>query len=108
VFTAAVERRTAGQPVWAIGVDFDQAAGAQPDVAAVILTSAVRPFDGVVYWAAEQYAAGNLTGGEVDLGIAEGAVSYTTTGGFLDAILTDLEDLAAGIADGSIVVPEQP
>lgn len=107
VFAAAAERRAAGDPVWAIGADFDQAAGADPEIAAVILTSAIRTFDGIVYWAVEQFAAGTLTGGEVDLGIAEGAVSYATTGGFLGAIVADLENLAAAVADGSIVVPEQ-
>jgi basic membrane protein A len=108
VFAAALEARSGGGTAWAIGVDFDQAAGAEADVAAVILTSAFRTLDGVVFWAAEQYAAGNLAGGEADLGIAEGAVGLATTGGFLEAILADLESYADLIADGTIVVPEQP
>lgn len=108
VFSAALEERAQGNQVWAIGVDFDQAAGADPDTAAVILTSAVRDLAGPVAWAAEQYAAGTLSGREVELGLAEGAVRYTLTGGHLDGIVDQLDVFAAGIIDGTIVVPEQP
>ncbi len=109
VFAAATERRAAGDEVWAIGVDNDQAADADADIAAVILTSAVRTPDGVVYWIAQQAAFETLELGRVaDLGLAEGAVAYATTGGFVDGILADLDEAAAGIIAGTTRVPEEP
>jgi len=108
VFTAAVETRAVGTNVWAIGVDTDQAASADADIAPVILTSAVFDYEAAVLWAAAEFAADRLIGGEVGLGVAAGVVGYTTTGGWVDAIADDLETFAAGIADGSIVVPHQP
>lgn len=108
VFRAAAAARAAGAEVWAIGVDFDQAAAAPADIAPVILTSAVPNYEAVVWWAVEDFVAGRLVGGERDIGVAEGVVGYTTTGGWLAPIAGELDAFAAGIADGSIVVPQAP
>jgi basic membrane protein A len=109
IFAEAVQRRAGGDRVWAIGVDYDQAAGADADTAAVILTSAVRHLDAAIYWAIEHAVAGTLPlWEEVRLGFAEGAVGYATTGGHLEGIMPDLEALVAGIIDGSVTVPVQP
>ncbi len=108
VFAAAVGTRAAGTNVWAIGVDCDEAAGAEAEIARVILTSAVYNHEAAVVWAASEFVAHRLIGGEVSIGVAQGAVGCTTTGGWLDPIAAELETFAAAIADGSIAVPHEP
>jgi basic membrane protein A len=93
---------------WAIGVDVDEyeeyGAAYQPH----ILTSMLKRYDTATYLSIERFLAGNLQGGYPELGLAEHAVGYATSGGYLDAITARLDELAQAIVGGDIVVPEAP
>lgn len=90
---------------YVIGVDIDQAQELEPDSpekAAHILTSVVKQYDGAVFWAIDQYAAGTLEfGREYYLGIAENAVGivknsyYNQLDPEIIAKLTDIEEKIA-------------
>jgi basic membrane protein A len=52
--------------------------------------------------------AGNPTAGVKVWGFAEGGVGYTTTGGYIDDLTGKIDEFAAKIASGEVVVPTDP
>jgi basic membrane protein A len=109
LFQAAVELSTDESFLWAIGVDSDQYnTVGDPALQEHILTSMLKRVDVAVGKAILDFLEGNFTPGAVRLGLAEEGVGYATTGGFIDDISAQLDDYAAQIIDGTIVVPTEP
>jgi basic membrane lipoprotein Med (substrate-binding protein (PBP1-ABC) superfamily)/DNA-binding SARP family transcriptional activator/Tol biopolymer transport system component len=111
VIEAATELSTAARPLWAIGVDSDQYYDISTDQREHLLTSMYKRIEAGIRAVVDAHEAGTLpaSGGAFVVGVAEGAVGYTDTGGYLDdATLAKLEDLRARIIDGTIVVDPVP
>jgi basic membrane protein A len=116
LFRAAAELSTDDTFLWAIGVDSDQyesvlgvaeegeGATLQPH----ILTSMLKRVDVHVGKAITDFLEGNFTPGAVRLGLGEDGVGYSTSGGFIDDIVPQLDEFKAQIIDGTIVVPTEP
>jgi basic membrane lipoprotein Med (substrate-binding protein (PBP1-ABC) superfamily)/DNA-binding SARP family transcriptional activator/tRNA A-37 threonylcarbamoyl transferase component Bud32 len=118
VFQAAAEIRD--RHVWAIGVDVDQ----YQEFAAVdpkdsppelhiaawpshVLTSMVKRVDVAVYEVLRDHSRGTFTSGVRRLGLAEGGVDIAYSGGFIDDIRPQIEDLRSQIIAGDIAVPSR-
>ncbi|HET7847396.1 MAG TPA: BMP family ABC transporter substrate-binding protein [Acidimicrobiia bacterium] len=109
LFQAADELSTDESFLWAIGVDSDQYnTVGDPALQEHILTSMLKRVDVAVGKAILDFLEGNFTPGPVRLGLAEEGVGYATSGGFVDDIAADLDEYAAQIIDGTIVVPTEP
>jgi basic membrane protein A len=93
---------------WAIGVDSDQYLTATPEQQAHILTSMLKRVDVAVYETAKAATEGTLTGGFVTYDLTTDGVSYSTSGGYLDDFVAELDDLKQQIIDGTITVPTAP
>jgi basic membrane lipoprotein Med (substrate-binding protein (PBP1-ABC) superfamily)/DNA-binding SARP family transcriptional activator/class 3 adenylate cyclase len=119
VFQAAAEIR--GRHVWAIGVDVDQ----YQEVAAMdpkdappelhieawpshMLTSMVKRVDVAVYEVLRDYSRGIFTSGVREFGLAQGGVDIAYSGGFIDDIRPQIEDLRAKIIARVVFVPSKP
>ena len=105
LFEAATE---AGDGKWAIGVDSDQYLTAAPDQQKHILTSMLKRVDVAVYGAIEEFTKGDTKGGVKVFDLAKDGVGYSTSGGYVDDIKSQLEDLKQQIIDGTITVPTAP
>ncbi|MGZ8620626.1 MAG: BMP family lipoprotein, partial [Actinomycetota bacterium] len=106
LFEAAKEYSdTSGTHVWAIGVDSDQYQTAPADLQPYILTSMLKRVDVAVYQSIKSQVEDAFEGGYHTFDLAVDGVGYATSGGFLDDIASQLEDLKAQIIDGTIVVP---
>ncbi|MDA3017936.1 MAG: BMP family ABC transporter substrate-binding protein [Actinomycetota bacterium] len=94
---------------WSVGVDADEATyPAHADYVTTILTSMLKRVDvGVAAFVADALA-GVDTAGVKTWGFAEGGVGYTTTGGYIDDLTSQIEEYAAKIASGDVVVPTDP
>lgn len=109
LFLAAKEYSEAtGSKVWAIGVDQDQYVTAAEEVREYILTSMVKRVDVAVFNTIEAHVNGEFTAGTVLVDLSVGGVGYSTSGGFIDDIVDQLEDFKQQIIDGAIVVPTTP
>ena len=111
VFVAAKEHSEAHNThVWAIGSDSDQhTTVGNASLQQYILTSMVKKIDVVVYDTIKRQHAGTDVGGTTTTyGVKSGGVDYSTSGGFVDGIKAQLEELKHKIADGSITVPDTP
>jgi basic membrane protein A and related proteins len=97
-----------GGQVWAIGVDSDQYLTAPEDVRDYILTSMLKRVDVAVYNTIEAQVNDGFEGGYQEFGLADDGVGYSTSGGFVDDIVDELEDYRQQIIDGEIEVPERP
>jgi basic membrane protein A and related proteins len=103
VFTAAKEANK-----MAIGVDSDQAKTASPDVQDVIITSMIKRVDVAVYEFLTREVEDTFEAGEQVFDLAAGGVDYSTTGGKVDDIKDQLDELKQRIIDGDITVPTSP
>ena len=103
VFTAAKEANK-----MAIGVDSDQALTAAPDVRDVIITSMIKKLDVAVYEFLKREVDDTFEGGALEFDLAQGGVDYSTTGGKVDDIKDQLDELKQKIIDGEIEVPTAP
>ncbi|MEN3273683.1 MAG: basic rane protein [Actinomycetota bacterium] len=111
VFVAAKEHSEAHDAhVWAIGSDSDQyTTVGNASLQQYILTSMVKKIDVVVYDTIKRQHGGTDVGGTTtQFGVKSGGVDYSTSGGFVDGIKPQLEELKHKIADGSITVPDTP
>jgi basic membrane protein A and related proteins len=109
LFEAAMDVSEAGGgQVWAIGVDSDQYLTAPEDVRDYILTSMLKRVDVAVYNTIEAQVNDGFEGGYQEFGLADDGVGYSTSGGFVDDIVDELEDYRQQIIDGEIEVPERP
>jgi basic membrane protein A len=109
VFEAAKEASDAsGEQMWAIGVDSDQYLSAPDDLKPYILTSMLKRVDVAVFETIEAQVNGNFEGGYQTFDLARDGVGYSTSGGFVDDISDQLEELKQMIIDGEIEVPTAP
>ena len=110
VFAAArAESEALGRQVWVIGMDSDQYLDVQPLEQPYVLTSMIKKFDVGVYELVRMLHDGALRPGAVELGLAEKAVGYSTTGGHLSMeTIAALERYRQAIVAGTRVVPRAP
>lgn len=108
LFQAAAETSEGGDKVWAIGVDSDQYNTAGEDVQEFILTSMLKRVDVAVYEVIAADIAGDITSGPTVYDLSVDGVGYSTTGGYVDDYVDELEDLKAKIVSGEIAVPTEP
>ena len=99
--------REAGEPgdVWAIGVDSDQYELVGEDLQPYLLTSMLKKVDVAVFETISETAGAGFSGGVKVFDAASGGVGYSTSGGFIDDIVDQLDAFAEQIASGEIEVP---
>jgi basic membrane protein A and related proteins len=102
--------KDAGAPgnVWAIGVDSDQYNLVSADVQPYILTSMLKKVDVAVFETIKAFVETGSASGIRSFDLATGGVGYSTSGGFIDDIVADIDGYAARIISGEIVVPSAP
>jgi basic membrane protein A len=105
---AATEATAAGTQKWAIGVDSDQYLLATPEQQKVILTSMLKRVDEAVFQTIAQVQAGDTAGGIKNFDLSADGVGYSTSGGYLDDVVPQLEAYKQQIVDGEITVPTEP
>lgn len=103
VFEAAAESDNL-----AIGVDSDQYNTADPSVQDVILTSMLKNVNVAVYEYLSDVEAGDVPSGVTTYDLAVDGVGYSTSGGFVDDIVDQLDEFKQQIIDGEITVPTAP
>jgi basic membrane lipoprotein Med (substrate-binding protein (PBP1-ABC) superfamily)/DNA-binding SARP family transcriptional activator len=109
VFAAARAQSTPERHLWAIGADSDQYLDVDPLVRQHVLTSMIKKFDVAAYELVRMLVEGELRPGVRQLGLADNAVGYSTTGGHLSAEkIAELERYRKEIIVGSRVVPSAP
>lgn len=109
LFEAAKEYSEANSQVWAIGVDADQYNVVDETLKPYILTSMQKKVEVAVYDTISRVNDGDDVGGQVTVyDLKAGGVDYATSGGFVDDIAAQLDELKAQIIDGTITVPETP
>lgn len=106
-FEAAKEAGAPGE-VWAIGVDSDQYNLVSADLQPYILTSMLKKVDVAVYETAKAYAEGSFAAGTQVFDLARDGVGYSTTGGFVDDIASEIDGYKEQIISGEIEVPTAP
>jgi basic membrane protein A and related proteins len=90
----------------AIGVDSDQYETAPENLRDVIMTSMLKKVDVAVYEYIKSFEEGEPQTGEVAFGLEDGGVDYSTSGGQVDDISDELDELKQQIIDGEIEVPD--
>ncbi len=104
----AKARKTEGDDVYIIGVDVDQYEhGLMDDGSSVILTSAMKRVDNVVYSLIKDYAEGNIKGGEVVVfDVKAGGVGLPENNPNLSAdAITKIEEATKNLEESNINVP---
>ncbi len=115
VFEAAVQRSTAGRHLWAIGVDSDQYETVASLPGAVhyedwqdhILTSVVKRLDRGIHGALQSLVEGRPPE-TIRLGLADGGVDLSYSGGHIDDLRPRIEKIRQDIVAGRVVVPCWP
>ncbi len=92
--------------VWTIGSDVDWFVTVAEDQQPFVLTSTMKNFGTAYRLVIDAAADGTLTPGPTRLGIAQGGVDFSISGGYLDAILDELLSVGQGVAEGSIFAPD--
>ena len=109
MFQAAKEYSgSSGTHVWGIGVDSDQyetLGASSPGLQPYVLTSMLKRVDVAVYETIKAQVEGTFGGGYLIFDLSRDGVGYSTSGGFIDDIVPQLEDLKQQIIDGEITVP---
>ena len=93
---------------WAIGVDSDQYQTASPGLKDVILTSMIKKVDVAVYDFLKSYVDKKPLTGPQTYDLEANGVGYSTSGGFIDDIVPELEKYKKQIISGQIEVPSTP
>jgi len=94
---------------WAIGVDSDQYLTAgSADAQAHILTSMVKRVDVAVFETMKAACEGDTEGGIKVFDLSNDGVGYATSGGYVDDIAAQLDEIKAKIVAGEIEVPTAP
>ena len=94
---------------WAIGVDSDQyLTSGDPKAQAVILTSMIKRVDVAVFETIKASVNGDKSGGIKMFDLSNDGVGYSTSGGYLDDVVDQLEEIKAKIVAGEIEVPSMP
>jgi basic membrane protein A len=94
--------------VWAIGTDSDQYLSAPTEQQPYILTSNLKRVDVAVVRHHQGLRQRQLPGGIQTFDLKATASGYATSGGFVDDIRAQLDDLADQIKSGAIEVPTTP
>jgi len=100
-----------GTKVWGIGVDSDQyqtIGAVDPDLQEFVLTSMLKRVDVAVFEVLQAQQAGTFEAGNTVYDLSVDGVGYSTSGGFVDDIVPQLEEFKAQIVSGDIVVPTDP
>ena len=105
VFDAAVD---AGEGNWAIGVDSDQYLTASADQKEHILTSMLKRVDTSVFDTIKAVDDGEPLVSYQVYDLKSDGISYSTSGGFIDDITSDIDGYAEQIESGEIKVPTTP
>lgn len=109
LFEAAKETSdTSGSHVWAIGVDSDQINQVSDELKPYILTSMLKRVDVSVYNTIEAFVESGMQSGVTVFDLSVDGVGYSTTGGFVDDIVDQLEALKASIIGGDLEIPTVP
>jgi basic membrane protein A len=110
LFQAAQEvSESTGSQVWGIGVDSDQYESVgDPALQPYILTSMLKKVDVAVYDTIAAFVNGTFEATQTVFDLAADGVGYSTSGGFIDDIVDQLEELKQQIIDGEITVPTEP
>jgi basic membrane protein A len=106
VFQAALAKDALG-----IGVDSDQyesIGASNPELQPVILTSMIKRVDVAVFDALTAFTEGEELEAVTVYDLEKDGVGYATSGGQLDDITEQLEELKQQIIDGEIEVPSEP
>jgi basic membrane lipoprotein Med (substrate-binding protein (PBP1-ABC) superfamily)/DNA-binding SARP family transcriptional activator len=97
-----------GRYLWMIGVDVDQALAVSGAARDHVLTSMIKRSDLAITTAIERYLAGELEPGLLSVGLADGAIDWSDTGGHLDdEVVARLQEASDLVRSGEIVVPRQ-
>jgi len=91
--------------VWAIGTDSDQFFTVSEDLQEFVLTSMLKRVDVSIYDSIVAANEGQCLSGIQEFNLVNNGVGYSTSGGFLDDIVDQLEDFKQRIISGEIVVP---
>ena len=102
---AGVFQAATASKAFAIGVDSDQAKTAAPADRKVIITSMLKKVDVAVYDFLKSVADGSPLVGEKVYDLKVGGVGYSTTGGQIDDIKSDIDGYKAKIISGEITIP---
>ena len=105
---AADQSELTGTKVWAIGVDSDQYNTVDAELQEYVLTSMLKRVDTAVFEITEAAANGEFGPGQTVYDLSVDGVGYSTSGGFVDAYVDQLEDFKSQIIDGTITVPTEP
>lgn len=105
VFEAAAD---AGDGKWAIGVDSDQYLTAPANEQPHILTSMLKRVDVATFNMIKSVADGAPLTSYQTYDLAHDGVGYSTSGGFIDDIKSQIDDYATKIKSGEIKVPVKP
>ena len=97
-----------GEKVWAIGVDSDQYHTVDPGVQEYILTSMLKRVDVAVFEMIKSAIDGTASPGATTYDLSVDGVGYSTSGGFVDDIAAQLDELKAQVVAGEIEVPSAP
>jgi basic membrane protein A len=112
MFQAAKEfSEDTGSKVWGIGVDADQyntIGAVDPSLQEYVLTSMLKRVDVAVFEVLKAQQDGNFVAGPQVYDLSVDGVGYSTSGGFIDDIVDQLEAFKADIAAGTLVVPTDP
>jgi basic membrane protein A len=98
----------AGDGKWAIGVDSDQYVTATAEQQKHILTSMLKRVDVAVFETIKAVSEGNTEGGVITFDLKSDGVGYATSGGYLDDVEADLDEIKTKIISGEIEVPTAP
>ncbi len=97
-----------GSKVWGIGVDADQYNTVDPSLQEYILTSMLKRVDVAVFEILRSQNDGAFAAGPNVYDLSVDGVGYSTSGGYVDDIVTELEAAKAAIVAGDVVVPIDP
>ncbi len=108
LFEAAKEYSEANTHVWAIGVDSDQYNQVGDDLKPYILTSMIKRVDVAVYATISSYISDGQQSGVLAFDLGADGVGYSTSGGYIDDITDQLDEMRASIIAGDVEVPTTP
>ncbi len=105
---AKATSESSGSKVWGIGVDSDQYNTVSPEVQEYVLTSMLKRVDAAVLEITRAHADGSFAAGNTVYDLSADGVGYSTSGGFVDDIVAELEAAKADIISGAVTVPTEP
>lgn len=100
-----------GSKVWGIGVDSDQfqtIGAVSPELQEFVLTSMLKRVDVAVFEVLQAQQNGAFEAGNVVYDLSADGVGYSTSGGFIDDLVPQIEEAREAIIAGDIVVPTDP